>query len=141
MLADLRDVSIILLAFESIIIGIILLLLLWQVRLLVLLLRDEIGPILRDTQETTQTVQSTTRFVGKRVAKPFVSTISVFAGIKGALRAMTGDIDAVTNSLEDTSRAKVPNAPAAAPVPDQSAVVATTAETTTATTSNTQSNE
>ena len=142
MLADLRDVSIILLAFESIIIGIILLLLLWQVRLLVLLLRDEIGPILRDTQETTQTVQSTTRFVGKRVAKPFVSTISIFAGIKGALRAMTGDIDVVTNSLEDTSRARVvqtdrvPQAPMAAPGPDQpSATSASTAA------SNTQSNE
>ena len=142
MLADLRDVSIILLAFESIIIGIILLLLLWQVRLLVLLLRDEIGPILRDTQETTQTVQSTTRFVGKRVAKPFVSTISIFAGIKGALRAMTGDIDVVTNSLEDTSRARVvqtdrvPQAPKAAPGPDQPSVTSASAAA-----SNTQSNE
>lgn len=90
MLADLRDISIILLALESIVIGVILLLLLWQVRLLVLLLRDEIGPILRDTQETTQTVQSTTKFVGKRVAKPFVGTISFMAGIRGALQAMTG---------------------------------------------------
>lgn len=89
MLADLRDVSIVLLALESIVIGVILLLLLWQVRLLVLLLRDEIGPILRDTQETTQTVQSTTKFVGKRVAKPFVGTISFMAGIRGALQAMT----------------------------------------------------
>jgi len=83
-LANLRDFSIILLALESIIIGVILLLLLWQVRLLVLLLRDEIRPILKDTQETTQTVQSTTKFVGKRVAKPFVSTISFAAGIRSA---------------------------------------------------------
>lgn len=104
MLADLRDVSIILLALESIIIGIILLLLLWQVRLLVLLLRDEIGPILRDTQETTQTVQSTTRFVGKRIAKPAVSTISFVAGIKGAIRAMKADITP-SNPLQDAASA------------------------------------
>jgi ABC-type sulfate transport system permease component len=122
-LADLRDVSIILLALESIVIGVILLLLLWQLRLLVLLLRDEIGPILQNTQETTQTVQSTTKFVGKRVAKPFVGTISFMAGVRGALRAVTGDINSVSSSLEDTSRAKVvrvdkvEKAPAAAPGP------------------------
>lgn len=127
MLADLRDVSIILLALESIVIGVILLLLLWQLRLLVLLLRDEIGPILQNTQETTQTVQSTTKFVGKRVAKPFVGTISFMAGVRGALRAVTGDINSVSSSLEDTSRAKVvrvdkvEKAPAAAPGPQSPA--------------------
>jgi len=87
-LGDLRDLSIILLAIESIIIGIILLLLLWQVRLLVILLRDEIQPILKDTQETTRTVRSTSQFVGKRVAKPVVSTVSFFAGVRQVVKAM-----------------------------------------------------
>ena len=122
MLADLRDVSIILLALESIVIGVILLLLLWQVRLLVLLLRDEIRPILQDTQETTQTVQSTTRFVGKRVAKPFVNAISVMAGVRGALKAMTGDI-APANPVYDATKSQVVktdsvgSAPLSAPTP------------------------
>lgn len=122
MLANFRDVSIILLALESIVIGVILLLLLWQVRLLVLLLRDEIGPILRDTQETTKTVQSTTRFVGKRVAKPAVSTISFVAGIKGAIRAMKADI-APSNPVHDATSATVVKTdavggpPLAAPTP------------------------
>jgi hypothetical protein len=88
-LADLRDISIILLAIESIVIGVILLLLLWQVRLLVLLLRDEVQPILKDTQETTRTLQSTTRFLGKRAAKPVVATASFFAGVRRAVKAMT----------------------------------------------------
>jgi len=88
-LGDLRDISIIILAIESIIIGVILLLLLWQVRLLVLLLRDEMKPILKDTQETTRTVRSTTQFVGTRVAKPVVSTISFFAGVRQVVKAMT----------------------------------------------------
>ena len=89
MLGDLRDLSIILLALESIVIGVILLLLLWQVRLLVLLLRDEMQPILKDTQETTRTVKSTTQFVGTRVAKPFVNTISFFAGVRQVFKSMT----------------------------------------------------
>ncbi len=92
MLSALRDISIILLALESIVIGIILLLLLWQVRLLVLLLRDEIKPILENTQETTKTLQSTTKFVGRRVTKPVVDTISFFAGAKQVIRAMTDPI-------------------------------------------------
>lgn len=92
MLANFRDFSIILLALESIVIGVILLLLLWQVRQLVLLLRDEIRPILLDTQETTKTVQSTTKFVGKRITKPVVKTMSVMAGIRGAMRAMKADV-------------------------------------------------
>jgi len=92
MLANFRDISIILLALESIVIGVILLLLLWQVRLLVLLLRDEIRPILKDTQETTKTVQSTTKFVGKRITKPVVKTLSIMAGIKGAVRAMKEEV-------------------------------------------------
>ena len=109
MLANLRDFSIILLALESIIIGVILLLLLWQVRLLVLLLRDEIRPILKDTQETTQTVQSTTKFVGKRVAKPFVSTISFAAGIRGALKAMTAAQPSTANPVYDARKSQVSN--------------------------------
>jgi len=92
-LANFRDVAIILLALESLIIGIILLLLLWQIRSLVALLRDEIGPILKDTQETTKTVQSTTKFVSKRVAKPIVDAASLAAGLKGAVKAISGKDD------------------------------------------------
>jgi len=105
-LANFRDVSIILLALETIVIGVILLLLLWQVRALVLLLRDEIKPILKDAQETTKTVQSTTKFVGKRVAKPAVGAISFVAGIKGAIRAMKADI-APPDPLHDAASTTV----------------------------------
>ena len=126
MLADLRDISIILLAFGSIIVGIILLLLLWQVRLLVLLLRDEIGPILRNTQETTQTLQSTTTFVGKRVARPFVKTMSFAAGVKGALKALSQDVDTPSGVGKETANVSVvkadtvEKAPIAAPGPSVS---------------------
>ncbi|HEY80272.1 MAG TPA: hypothetical protein EYP25_07100 [Anaerolineae bacterium] len=100
MLDALRDLSIILLAIESIIIGIILLLLLWQVRLLVILLRDEVKPILKDTQETTRTLRSTTRFVGARVTKPVVNTLSFFAGVRQVVRAMTEPMHPVSRQRQ-----------------------------------------
>jgi len=127
-LADLRDISIILLAIESIIIGIILLLLLWQVRLLVLLLRDEIKPILKDTQETTRTVKSTTRFVGVRVAKPVVKTASFFAGVRQVVRAMTEPLypeaaarrsrSSGAGSSGAPASPSTPPAPSSSPAPD-----------------------
>jgi hypothetical protein len=87
-LHNLRDISIILLALETIVIGIILLLLLWQVRLLVILLRDEVKPILKDAQETSKTVQSTTKFVSKRMATPAVGAISFMSGLKSAVKSL-----------------------------------------------------
>ena len=124
MLGDLRDISIILLALESIVIGVILLLLLWQVRLLVLLLRDEMQPILKDTQETTRTVKSTTQFVGTRVAKPFVNTISFFAGVRQVFKSMTEPLYPETPSgqkkLSDSSGSSTPSPkpPTMTPPPD-----------------------
>ncbi len=127
MLAALRDISIILLALESIVIGIILLLLLWQVRLLVLLLRDEIKPILENTQETTKTLQSTTKFVGKRVTKPVVDTISFFAGVKQVMRAMTAPIQSNSSKQKTKATAGRSTVNTSAPSPSLSATPASKA--------------
>ena len=88
MLTNIRDISIIVLALESIIIGIILALLLWQVRALVRLLKSEVKPILEETQETARTVQVTTKFVGQSVARPAVNTISFVAGVRRAVKSV-----------------------------------------------------
>jgi len=120
-LADLRDISIILLAIESIVIGVILLLLLWQVRLLVLLLRDEMKPILKDAQETTRTVKSTTQFVGTRVARPVVKTASFFAGVRQVIKSMTEPLYPETASAKKAGGSSVPSPkPSAASTPSDS---------------------
>ncbi len=92
MIVNIRDVAIVILALESIVIGVILLLLLWQVRALVILLKNDIRPILKDAKETTQTVQTTTKFVGKRVARPAVKTMSLLAGVRGAVKSMRAEV-------------------------------------------------
>ncbi|MBC7262191.1 MAG: hypothetical protein H5T63_09265, partial [Chloroflexi bacterium] len=62
-LAVVRDIAIIILALESIIIGIVLTVLLWQVRSLTRLLEQEIKPMLDSMRETIGTVKGTTSLV------------------------------------------------------------------------------
>lgn len=78
----LRDVSIIVLAIESIVIGIVLAILLLELRELSRLLREEVKPMLDSTQETMTTVNNTSRFVSKRVSAPIVAVSSFAAGAR-----------------------------------------------------------
>lgn len=86
--ALIRDIAIIILAIESIVIGILLALLLWQVRNLVLLLKTEVRPVIESTQETADSVRTTTKFVSQHIVKPGVDALSVAAGIKQAARTL-----------------------------------------------------
>ena len=78
----LRDVSIIVLAIESIVIGIVLAILLLELRELSRLLREEVKPMLDSTQETMTTVNNTSKFVSKRVSAPIVAVSSFAAGAR-----------------------------------------------------------
>lgn len=88
MTAIVRDIAIIILAIESIVIGVLLALLLWQVRSLVLLLREEMQPVIRSTQETADSVRVTTQFVSKRIVKPGVDALSFAAGVRKAAKTL-----------------------------------------------------
>ena len=87
--AVLRDIAIIVLALVTIIIGLLLALLLFQIQSLIVLLRDEIKPILRSTNETVSTVKGTTSFVSDAVVRPMIDAASMTAGVVGSLRALT----------------------------------------------------
>jgi hypothetical protein len=87
-LAGIRDAAIVLLAVESVIIGILLALTLLQIRKLVCLLREEIAPMLDAAHETLGTVQGTTKFVSKNVVHPLIQVSSVSAGTLQALRSL-----------------------------------------------------
>lgn len=88
MTAVIRDVAIIVLAVETIVIGVLLALLLWQVRALVVILRDEIQPLLDSAQQTSDTVRATTHFLSKRIVKPGVDALSFGAGLRQAARTL-----------------------------------------------------
>ena len=84
----LRDVSIIILAVETIIVQVILVLLLLEIRSLSKMLRENIYPILQSTDETVRTVRGTSVFVTDNVVSPVVRVSSFAAGVTAALRVI-----------------------------------------------------
>ncbi len=88
--ATLRDVAIILLAFESIIIGAILIVLVLEVRSLAKMLKNETKPILESASETAKTVRGTTTFVSENFVTPLVRVASFTSGVITALRIIAG---------------------------------------------------
>lgn len=89
-MATLRDIAIIILAIESIFIGVLLVILLFYILSLIRLLREEIKPILEATSETVSTMRGTTAFVSETLLSPVISLISYAAAIGGAVRMLAG---------------------------------------------------
>ena len=88
-MAVVRDLAIILLAVESLVIGVVLIVLVFEIRNLAKLLREEIKPILASADETVRTVRGTTVFVSDTLVNPVVRASSFVAGVGQALRILT----------------------------------------------------
>lgn len=84
----LRDIFIILMAVQSLTIGILLTVLIVQIINLTKLLREEVLPILNSTNETVSTVRQTTTLVSDVVVSPLVNAASTVAAVQGGLRAI-----------------------------------------------------
>ena len=87
-LAVVRDAAIVLLALESVVIGVLLALTLAQIRKLVRMLREQIGPMLNSAGETLNTVGGTATFVSRTVVSPLIKATSYSAGTLQALRRL-----------------------------------------------------
>lgn len=70
--ARVRDIFIIFMALESIIIGIVLIILVVQIARLINLLQNEIKPILDSTNETVNTLRGTTAFLSDNLVEPVI---------------------------------------------------------------------
>ena len=103
MIANIRDISIIFLAFESIIVLVLLSVLIIQVRNLVILLNEEIRPMLEASQETADTVRNTSTFVSKHVAQPFINASSFAAGLRQAAKTLANGGKPPTKSPEPST--------------------------------------
>jgi hypothetical protein len=86
----LRDAAIIFVAFETLFIGILLIILMVQVNSLVVLLRDEIKPMLEAANETLSTVRGTTQFVSHNMVSPVVKWSGYLAGLRRIVRELAG---------------------------------------------------
>lgn len=86
----LRDLFIIVLALESILICFALVVLIAQVARLINLLQNEFKPILQNTQETVKSAKGTVEFVGNNVTEPIVRVSSFAAGLGVLVRELGG---------------------------------------------------
>lgn len=84
----LRDAAIIFVAFETLMIGILLIILMIQVQALIVLLRDEVKPMLEAVNDTVATVRGTTQFVSHNVVSPMIKWSSYLAGLRRIIRGI-----------------------------------------------------
>ena len=83
-----RDVFIIVVALESLVIGVALIVLVVQLASLINLLQNEIRPILNATSETINTLRGTVEFLGENVVEPVVKLNGYLAGLRRMLELL-----------------------------------------------------
>ncbi|MBT3712576.1 MAG: hypothetical protein HOG15_04415 [Anaerolineae bacterium] len=77
-----RDIFIIFMAFESLVIGVALVILILQIASLMNLLQNEIKPILDATNETVHPLRGTTAFLSENMVDPVIKLNANLAGLQ-----------------------------------------------------------
>jgi amino acid permease len=83
-----RDVFIIVVALESLVIGVALIVLVVQLASLINLLQNEVRPILKATSDTVNNLRGTAEFLGENVVEPVVRLNGYLAGLYRMLELM-----------------------------------------------------
>ena len=83
-----RDIFIIIVALETLVIGVALVNLLIQLASLINLLQNEVRPIREATSETVNTLRGTAAFLGESVVEPVIKLNSYLASIQRVLELM-----------------------------------------------------
>ncbi len=80
-----RDIVIIFVAGETLLIGVALILLLVQLARLTALLQNEIRPLLESTNETVATLRGTSEFLSQKMVAPVIKANSSVAAVRRAI--------------------------------------------------------
>lgn len=83
--SQIRDVFIIFMALESLIIGAALIILIVQLAVLINLIQNEVKPILDATNETVNTLRGTTQFLSNNLVEPVIKLNEYLASLKKLL--------------------------------------------------------
>lgn len=83
--AKVRDLFIIYMGFQSLVIGLVLIILMIQLARLINLLQNEIKPILDSTNDTVNHLRGTTMFLSDHMVEPVIKLNEYLAGISEAL--------------------------------------------------------
>jgi hypothetical protein len=87
-LGNVRDVAIILLAFLTAVVILLLIVLIAVLLVLVLLLKDKALPIIDKLEQTVDKVRGTTNFVSDEVVSPLIKSAGSMAGMKALLKTL-----------------------------------------------------
>jgi nitrate reductase gamma subunit len=83
-----RDVFIIVVALETLVIGVALIIMIVQLANLINLLQNEVRPILHATSDTVNTLRGTAEFLGESVVEPVIKLNGYLAGMQRMLELM-----------------------------------------------------
>jgi len=83
-----RDIFIIVVALESLVIGVALIILVVQLASLINLLQNEVKPILKATTDTVNNLRGTAEFLGENVVEPVIKLNGYLAGLYRMLELM-----------------------------------------------------
>lgn len=83
-----RDIFIIVVALESLVIGAALIVLVVQLASLINLLQNEVKPILKATTDTVNNLRGTAEFLGENVVEPVIKLNGYLAGLYRMLELM-----------------------------------------------------
>ena len=83
-----RDVFIIVVALESLVIGVALIILIIQLASLINLLQNEVRPILTATNETVNNLRGTAEFLGENMVEPVIKLNGYLAGMSRVIELM-----------------------------------------------------
>ena len=83
-----RDIFIIIVALESLVIGVALIVLIVQLAGLINLLQNEVRPILKATNDTVNTLRGTAEFLGENVVEPVIKLNGYIAGLNRIVEMM-----------------------------------------------------
>ncbi len=95
-----RDIAIVVVALEILILNALLIVLVWQVWRLVKMIQTEVKPIIQDTQETLGTVRGTADFVSTNLVDPVVKTSSKLAGWRRSASVLREEVRATTRRTQ-----------------------------------------
>ena len=102
--ATIRDIAIIIIAIQSIVIGALIGILIWQVWRLVKTLQTEILPIVEETRETISIVKGTTNFVSENIVQPTAKANGYVAGARRTAEVLGMGMGLLRKNKNDPSK-------------------------------------